>query len=197
MFELTTVGTSLSQSPAWHLTVQDRTIETSSASTISPFRQVVTRLRKHARSITASSDPFFNATLSKLVNDALNETARHNGQLLRAEARLVFLANLDVSKNFEMSHRPSAQTVREAGILIRKIVILGSDFIMPTIGLDNDGNIIFSFASQLHKVFGSVTIYGDETYSYSIERGSLIAEDGSALIADPISSAFRESIKVT
>lgn len=106
--------------------------------------------------------------------------------LERAESRLEFLAQLDLAESFENLSVPSADVFRDAGVLLRKLASAAHDGFLPDLGLDSDGTIVFSFHPDRCGVVGSMSIFGDGTYSYCIEREGISVECGSAPISSPI-----------
>ena len=52
--------------------------------------------------------------------------------------------------------------------------------------MDSDGTIVFSFQPERCEVIGSLTVFGDGTYSYCIEKNGSSVESGAAMISEPI-----------
>jgi hypothetical protein len=113
-----------------------------------------------------------------------------NETLKKAESRLQFLANLDQSNAFEEFVSPSGITIREAGTLLRLIASLGSGVTFPDLGFDTDGTVVLTFAKQKGP-FGSLSIFGDGTYSYYLEKDGEAIECDAALIAQPLGLALK------
>jgi len=107
-------------------------------------------------------------------------------ELSRAESRLSFLAELDVAKSFEEIEPLSAATLRESGALLRKLAALGPQCTLPTLGMDTDGTVVFSYLTSENRLVGSMSVFGDGTYSYCIERDGKSVQSGASLIAGPL-----------
>ncbi len=57
--------------------------------------------------------------------------------------------------------------------------------IAPALGVDEDGEIVMSWSGKLG-IFGSLSISGDGTFSFYVERENHIAEDGGLPIAEAL-----------
>ena len=115
--------------------------------------------------------------------------------LERAESRLEFLARLDLADSFESLSAPSADVFRDAGVLLRKLASAALDSFLPDLGLDSDGTIVFSFHPDRCGVIGSMSIFGDGTYSYCIEKEGISVECGSAPISSPIARDLQDFLE--
>jgi hypothetical protein len=106
--------------------------------------------------------------------------------LARAETRLEYLANLNLTDSFEDLSPLTSDVIREAGLLLRKFASLGRECFLPDLGLDSDGTIVFSFHPDRSDLVGSLSVYGDGTYSYCIELDGKSVRSGAAPIQGPI-----------
>jgi hypothetical protein len=131
---------------------------------------------------STSASQTFSPALPSVTTDA----ALHNRDLHRAEQRLQMLASMDMRDSFEAGNAPIPAAVRDAGILLRKFAALEAELILPDIGLDLDGTIVYSFHPDRNGLIGSLSVFGDGTYSFYLEKNGDFIESGAAKIAQPL-----------
>jgi hypothetical protein len=119
------------------------------------------------------------------------DVSQDHPDMARAEARLQYLADLDLSQSFEDLEEPSKETIREAGVLLRKLAAFGRERNLPDLGLDSDGCLVFSFHPDRTGMLGSLSVFGDGTYSYCIEVNGKSVDSGAAVISSPISDELK------
>lgn len=112
--------------------------------------------------------------------------------LERAERRLEYIANLDLSDSFEELEAVPIGALRDAGALLRKLAAVSLGRALPDIGLDGDGTVVFSFHPDRCGIIGSLSIFGDGTYSYCIESEGVSIESGASHIAAPIDVSLQD-----
>ena len=112
------------------------------------------------------------------------EQVRSNPDLSRAIDRLSFLRSLQDGWLGVDSLAASEETGKEAASLLRKLAIEIPDAPLPVIGLDTDGTIVMTWTRD--GLAGSLTIYGDGTYSYFVRRGEKVAKNPEARISKPL-----------
>ena len=64
---------------------------------------------------------------------------------------------------------------------------------LPVLGLDTDGTIVMSWSGN--GLTGSMTIYGDGTYSYFVRRDGAAARDPEAQIDQPIGETLKRLLE--
>jgi hypothetical protein len=130
-------------------------------------------------------------SLPKVPQAVTVDASQDHPDLPRAEARLSYLASLDLSKSFEDLEEPSLDTIREAGVLLRKLAAFGRDRNLPDLGLDSDGSLVFSFHPERTGMVGSLSVFGDGTYSYCIELNGTSVDSGAARVSAPFSDELK------
>ncbi len=130
-------------------------------------------------------------SLQKVPRALTVDASLNHPDLPRAEARLEYLSGLDLSQSFETLEAPSETTLQEAGVLIRKLAAFDANRYLPDLGLDSDGFLVFSFHPERTGMVGSLSVFGDGTYSYCIEVEGKSVECGAAAIAEPISEDLK------
>lgn len=78
----------------------------------------------------------------------------------------------------------SPATTGDAYELLSKMVTDLPEGVVPSIGLDSDGIIVMSWNDGV--LAGSLSVHGDGTYSYYIERDGHAPQSGEANIAAPL-----------
>lgn len=116
------------------------------------------------------------------------DVSLNHPDLARAEQRLEFLIQLDLTEGFEDLTAPSVDAFRDAGVLLRKFASVGPDCALPDLGIDSDGTIVFTYQPARCGMVGSLSVFGDGAYSYCIEKEGVTAESGSASISGPIAN---------
>ena len=138
----------------------------------------------------------FNRDAEYVVRPVTLDISQMHPELGRAERRLLEISKLDVTQGLGHRISPTRATIAEAGVVLRKFAALGSSISLPDIGLDSDGMVVLSFHPSRGAVVGSLAVYGDGTYSYSLENGPRTAESGeaqvSASLPDDLISLFLE-----
>jgi hypothetical protein len=130
-------------------------------------------------------------SLPKVPQAVTVDASQDHPDLPRAEARLNYLASLDLSQSFEDLDEPSPDAIREAGVLLRKLAAFGRDRNLPDLGLDSDGSLVFSFHPERTGMVGSLSVFGDGTYSYCIEMKGASIDSGAAKISAPIADELK------
>lgn len=130
-------------------------------------------------------------TRPKVAPTMTIDLATDHPDLERAESRLLYLADLDLTESFEDLSTPSEEVIREAGALLRKFAAIGPECGLPDLGMDSDGTIVFSFHPERCGVIGSLSVFGDGTYSYCIEKDGSSVENGAARISGPIAAELQ------
>ena len=93
-----------------------------------------------------------------------------HADMSRAEKRLEALVHVSQVERQAIQQPLSNATVKEAGILLRKIAAANLQRNLPSIGLDTDGVLVFSFDMHRNSIEGSMSVFGDGTYSYYLEQ---------------------------
>ncbi len=156
------------------------------------FHQRVTKLSSYELLTKMDKDREDDSlSLSKVQQSVTVDVSQGHPDLPRAEARLEYLANLDLSQSFEDLEQPSEDTIREAGVLLRKLAAFGIDRHLPDLGLDSDGSLVFSFHPERTGLIGSLSVFGDGTYSYCIEFKGKSVEAGEAVVGGPIADELK------
>lgn len=158
-----------------------------------PLQRIEDRLEKYyldqALTIESSKTGRVDATFSSFFLPVTYRAAG-NRDLARAEKRLRDLS--EMTKGLPQEQLHSFETIREAGITIRKFSEALPVSRLPLIGLDQDGTVVMTFTPDDHKAFGSLSVYGDGTFAYYIEGEGGIISDGDAKIDAPLPDALKE-----
>lgn len=109
-----------------------------------------------------------------------------------ATERVAYLQSLDDGWLGTGSKGATRETVREALAFLRKYEMQVPDTFPPTIGLDSDGAIVFSWDEA--DLTGSLSIFGDGTYAFYVERGALKSDGGEERLSDPLPHALIEAL---
>jgi hypothetical protein len=125
-------------------------------------------------------------TNPKAAQTVTVDASLNHPDLERAEKRLEFLAQLDLTESFEDLTPPSVDAFRDAGVLLRKFASVSRDCALPDLGMDSDGTIVLTYHPVRCGMVGSLSIFGDGTYSYCIEKEGFTVECGSTPISGPI-----------
>lgn len=112
-----------------------------------------------------------------------------SAELKRSLGRLNYLRSLSDGWLGADSLGATNATGREAAELLKRLHHDAPSAPLPVLGLDTDGTIVMSWSQQ--ELVGSMTIYGDGTYSYFVRRGRASAEDVEALIEEPLGENLR------
>lgn len=107
----------------------------------------------------------------------------------RSLGRLNYLRTLTNGWLGEGSFGASTETGREAEDFLKRLRREAPTAPLPVLGLDTDGTIVMSWSGN--GLTGSMTIYGDGSYSYFVRRDGTTARDSEAQINRPI----REPLK--
>ncbi len=118
--------------------------------------------------------------------------ASFNADLPRAEQRLRELAEMPIKDGASETTFASLEVVREAGAIIRKLASLLPDTPLPLLGLDTDGTIVMTFDPSRSGAVGSLSVFGDGTYAFYIERDERSCGDGEAKVSRPIPAELQE-----
>ena len=110
-------------------------------------------------------------------------------ELKRSLGRLNYLRTLADGWLGEDSLAASEVTGKEAEDLLKRLRREAPAAPLPVLGLDTDGTIVMSWSED--GLTGSMTIYGDGTYSYFVRRNGEAARDTEAAINEPIAEALR------
>lgn len=145
--------------------------------------KVLTSLRKHVAIATCQLD-------TMTTSPELHFRGRGvDPELNRSLGRLNYLRSLPDGWLGEDSCGASEDTGIQAERLLRRIRREAPSGPLPVLGLDTDGTIVMSWSSN--GLTGSLTIYGDGTYSYFVRQNGKIARDSDAAINEPIAEALR------
>jgi hypothetical protein len=104
--------------------------------------------------------------------------------LKRSLGRLNYLRSLPDGWMGEDSCGASEEAGNQAEQLLRRIRREVPSAPLPVLGLDTDGTIIMSWSRG--DLVGSMTIYGDGTFSYFVRRDAASAKNISAMIDQPL-----------
>lgn len=112
------------------------------------------------------------------------EPVQSSPDLARAIDRLEYLCGLEDGWLGEDSCAASPETHKQAESLLRRLAVERPDRPLPVLGLDSDGTIVMTWAAD--QFAGSLTVYGDGTYSYFVRRGDKVAKSPEERISQPI-----------
>jgi len=151
-------------------------------------RALLARLPKHSATAGLHAN---NVTLSP----ALNFPRRiFDLQLERSLGRLNYLRSLPDGWMGEDSCGASKDVGDQAEQLLRRIRREVPSAPLPVLGLDNDGTIVMSWSRS--DLVGSMTIYGDGTYSYFVRRNAASAKNIEAMMDQPLAKDLTELLAV-
>jgi hypothetical protein len=146
-------------------------------------KALFTRLRKHMAIAIFQLD-----TMTTSPELHFRESAA-DPELKRSLGRLNYLRSLPDGWLGEDSLGASEATGIDADQLLRRIRQDAPSAPLPVLGLDTDGTIVMSWSSG--GLTGSMTVYGDGTYSYFVRRDGHVARDAEAAIKGPTAEALR------
>lgn len=146
-------------------------------------RAILTRLRDYADVALHMTDMM---TPSPELH---SRESRVDPDLKRSLGRLNYIRTLPDGWLGDDSVGSSEDTGSQAEKLLRRLRAEAPSAPLPVLGLDVDGTIVMSWSAG--GLTGSMTIYGDGTYSYFVRRGDLVARDPKATISEPIAEALR------
>lgn len=150
---------------------------------LSTNKALLTRLRKHMAITICQLDPM-------TTSPELHFRGRGvDPELKRSLGRLNYLRSLPDGWLGEDSCGASEDAGIQAEQLLRRIRREAPSAPLPVLGLDTDGTIVMSWSSD--GLNGSMTIYGDGTYSYFVRRNCQIARDADAAVNEPTAEALR------
>jgi hypothetical protein len=169
-------------------------------SSSSPNFAAISRQRVRRETLQLTGDKIFRPPLDALdhserrlmVPPMTVDCASEHPDFERAEQRLYALASIDADEGFGDLAKPSEAIVREAGAILRKLAALGTGPFLPDLGLDADGTIVLTFHPDRCAVIGSLSVFGDGTYSFYVEYGDQSTEHGEAPISEPIPLQLQE-----
>lgn len=104
--------------------------------------------------------------------------------------RLNWLSELEDEWQGAGSSAATKDTISDAEGLLSKLYREVPEPPTPSIGLDSDGFIVMSWSSD--QLFGSLSIFGDGTYAYYIERSEKKAKQSDAKINAPLPPKLKE-----
>lgn len=113
-----------------------------------------------------------------------------NPDLPRAVARIAYLRSLEADWQGDGSSPASREALIDATSLLEKISLEIPETPLPSIGMESEGIIVMSWNSA--GLVGSLSVFGDGTYSYFVRAAGRTARDGAARISDPLAARFRE-----
>lgn len=105
-------------------------------------------------------------------------------ELKRSLGRLNYLRSLPDGWLGEDSRGASEDTGNQAEQLLRRIRREAPRAPLPVLGLDTDGTIVMSWSRG--DLVGSMTIYGDGTFSYFVRRNAAYVKNIDAIIDQPL-----------
>lgn len=146
-------------------------------------RALLTRPRKHV-----SVTPNLTDTMSPFPELHPRESCV-DPDLKRSLGRLNYLRTLPDGWLGEDSVGSSEDVGIQAEQLLRRMRKEAPSAPLPVLGLDTDGTIVMSWSAG--GLTGSMTIYGDGTYSYFVRRGGEVARASEAGINEPIAETLR------
>ena len=82
----------------------------------------------------------------------------------------------------------SEQATGDVKTLVRQLAAVPGRRMLPMVGLDDEG--VYSLTWDDDVVLGSLSVFGDGTYAYSLRRDGDRIADGRARIVEPLSEAF-------
>ena len=85
------------------------------------------------------------------------------------------------------------ETIDDAYAFLKRLVTELPDAPKPNIGLDSDGCIVLSWKNN--RLIGNLSIFGDGTFSYYIEKDEDVAKAGEAKVASPLPYQLSEILK--
>jgi hypothetical protein len=111
----------------------------------------------------------------------------------RSLGRLNYLRTLADGWLGEDSFGSTEFSGREAEALLRRLRNEAPTAPLPVLGLDTDGTIVMSWSGN--GLTGSLTVYGDGTYSYFVRRQGKVARAPEARIDEPIEERFKRLLE--
>lgn len=105
-------------------------------------------------------------------------------ELKRSLGRLNYLRSLPDGWLGEDSYAASVNVGIQAERLLRRIRNEAPTAPLPVLGLDTDGTIVMSWSRG--ELVGSMTVYGDGTFSYFVRRNIISVKNIDALIEQPL-----------
>ena len=107
-----------------------------------------------------------------------------NPDLPRAIARLGYLRGFGDGWKGPGSAAVTVEAFIDAKSLLKRIAAVAQERPLPKIGLDSDGVVVMSWGGpELH---GSLSVFGDGTYSYYLRGRGDPAKNGEIRISDPL-----------
>jgi hypothetical protein len=150
---------------------------------LSTNKALLTRLRKHVLIALCLTD-----TMTPSPELHSRESSA-DPDLKRSLGRLNYLRTLPDGWLGEDSVGSSEDAGIQAEQLLRRIRKEAPSAPLPVLGLDTDGTIVMNWSAG--GLTGSMTIYGDGTYSYFVRRGGHVARASEAAINEPIAEPLR------
>lgn len=150
---------------------------------LSTNKALLTRLRKHVSIALRLTDTMTPSP------ELYSRESSADPDLKRSLGRLNYLRALPDGWLGEASVGSSEDAGIQAEQLLRRLRKEAPSAPLPVLGLDTDGTIVMSWSAD--GLTGSMTVYGDGTYSYFVRRGGYVARDSEAAINQPIAEALR------
>ncbi|MDB5658302.1 MAG: hypothetical protein JWS10_917 [Cypionkella sp.] len=79
-------------------------------------------------------------------------------------------------------------TEKDARTLLHKLAWANPAGFLPMVGMDSEGSIVLTWDNQ--KIVGSLSVFGDGTFAYYIERGGEVRKDGATDLTLPLPEQF-------
>lgn len=100
------------------------------------------------------------------------------------ERRMMMLKSLSDGWQGPGSLAAADETIDDAFVLLKRLVTDLPDAPEPKIGLDSDGYIVLSWKKG--RLVGNLSVFGDGTFSYYLEKDTDVAKDNEANVASPL-----------
>jgi hypothetical protein len=115
-------------------------------------------------------------------------------ELTRSLGRLNYLRSLPDGWMGEDSCSASEDAGNQAEQLLRRIRREAPSAPLPVLGLDTDGTIVMSWSRS--DLVGSMTIYGDGTFSYFVRRNVASTKEINAMIDQPLGKDLTQLLAI-
>lgn len=92
------------------------------------------------------------------------------------------------------SKRADVDAIADAFFLLTLLESERSNLLAPMIGLDADGIVVFTWESE--DLVGSLSVFGDDTFAYYLERNDEVISSGEASLSEGISPTLATALLV-
>jgi len=119
-----------------------------------------------------------------LLNSDWEEGLGRSSEWASCYMQLENVATLEKGWDGDESLPASDEAVMDAEFLLRQLEEVGGNSVAPMVGLDSDGYIVLTWDEG--ELTGSLSVYGDNTFGFFVERGGVSVKSGEVQIEAPL-----------